>query len=89
LTETTRVYSGHDCNNLVGIIYIIKSTNLFSCIHSALIKNHGGYHADNMIICSELCSNIFQKQFFPHPRWKEERKGSPEYVANSFLDDHA
>jgi hypothetical protein len=25
-----------------------------------LIKNHGGYHADNMIICSELHFNLFQ-----------------------------
>jgi hypothetical protein len=35
--------------DIFGIIYINKLTNLSSCIHSALIKNHGGYHADNMI----------------------------------------
>jgi hypothetical protein len=46
--------------NIFGIIYTNKSTNLRSCIHSALIKNHGGYHADNMIICLELHFNLFQ-----------------------------
>jgi hypothetical protein len=45
---------------IFGIIYINKSTSLRSCIHSAFIKNYGGYHADNMIICSELHFNLFQ-----------------------------
>jgi hypothetical protein len=45
---------------IFGIIYINKSTNLWSCIHSALLKNHGCYHADNMLICSELHFNFFQ-----------------------------
>jgi hypothetical protein len=46
--------------DIFGIIYINKSTNLCRCIHSAMIKNHGGYHADNRIICSEFHFNLFQ-----------------------------
>jgi hypothetical protein len=88
----TRVYLGHDSNNIeidwrvlwcfidfaqdnnmaavhhalfayydiFRIIYINKSSNLCSRTHSALIKTYGGYHADNMIICSELHFNLFQ-----------------------------
>jgi hypothetical protein len=46
--------------DIFGIIYINKSSNLCSRTHSTLLKTHGGYHADNMIICSELHFNLFQ-----------------------------
>jgi hypothetical protein len=46
--------------DIFGINHMNKSTNLCSCIHSSLIKNHGGYHADNIIICSELHFNLFK-----------------------------
>jgi hypothetical protein len=46
--------------DIFGIICINKSCYVCSRTHSALIKTHGGYHADNMIICSELHFNLFQ-----------------------------
>jgi hypothetical protein len=46
--------------DIFGIIYINKSSNLCSRTHSALVKTHGGYHAHNMIISSELQFNLFQ-----------------------------
>jgi hypothetical protein len=46
--------------DIFGIIYIYKSSNLCSRTHSALINTHGGYGADDMIICSELHFNLFQ-----------------------------